>query len=179
MANAVPYHRPNSIENIDDYNRDTVGSLLIYYSTSSLPHYASRFSGYLSQEVAEEMRERVEETDIRSSLMLLAYLEAAFRIDFQERCSRARRKRDDLSKELWRLNRVHGPRVGLEDQIFEAWKVNEPTTAALIGELRGAFKFRHWLAHGRYWLPKLGRKFDYTTIYLLAETVMRTFPFYR
>lgn len=39
---------------------------------------------------------------------------------------------------------------------------------ALLGELAGAFRYRHWLAHGRYWQPKLGRKYDYLSVFGLA-----------
>jgi len=37
----------------------------------------------------------------------------------------------------------------------------------LISELRSVFKFRHWLAHGRFW--QIGRKYDFQTLYLLAD----------
>jgi hypothetical protein len=46
----------------------------------------------------------------------------------------------------------------------------------LIGDLRGAFNFRHWLAHGRYWEPKLGRNYDFVTVYGLAASVLSSFP---
>jgi len=46
----------------------------------------------------------------------------------------------------------------------------------MIGELRGAFKFRHWLAHGSYWPPKLGRRYDFTFVYSLADDVLNAFP---
>ena len=34
-----------------------------------------------------------------------------------------------------------------------------------------AFKYRHWLAHGRYWEPKLGRIYDYYSLYDLAYSM--------
>jgi hypothetical protein len=46
----------------------------------------------------------------------------------------------------------------------------------LIGELRSAFKFRNWLAHGRYWTPKLGRNYDFESLYLLADAVFSPLP---
>lgn len=33
------------------------------------------------------------------------------------------------------------------------------------------------LAHGRYWTPKLGRKYDFDQIYALAESIHQRFPF--
>jgi hypothetical protein len=45
----------------------------------------------------------------------------------------------------------------------------------IIGELRGAFKFRHWLAHGRYWKPKFGRRYDFNDIYTIADIALKHF----
>jgi hypothetical protein len=42
--------------------------------------------------------------------------------------------------------------------------------------LKAAFLYRHWLAHGRYWKPKLGRVHDFDSLYLLAQTVMARLP---
>ena len=44
-----------------------------------------------------------------------------------------------------------------------------PAPSRLIGDVRGAFKFRHWVAHGRYWVAKLGRKYDFAYVHLLAS----------
>jgi hypothetical protein len=41
--------------------------------------------------------------------------------------------------------------------------------------LRAAFKFRHWLAHGRCWTPS--RTFSFDDIFSLAEATLQTFPF--
>jgi uncharacterized protein YutE (UPF0331/DUF86 family) len=64
----------------------------------------------------------------------------------------------------------------LDEDIFEAWKANVTGSKRLIGELRGAFKFRHWLAHGQYWELK-SRKYDFSSVYDLAYEVMNTFGF--
>jgi hypothetical protein len=69
-------------------------------------------------------------------------------------------------------------RVPLAEKIFEIWRTVYPETSYLIGELKGAFRFRHWLAHGRYFQPKLGRKYDYEGLYLLAISVLTQFPLF-
>jgi hypothetical protein len=48
---------------------------------------------------------------------------------------------------------------------------------SLIDDLIGAFGYRNWLAHGRYWIPKLGRKYDYESVYKPAEDILGNFPF--
>jgi hypothetical protein len=67
--------------------------------------------------------------------------------------------------------------VSLEDDILGLWSQHHPTLKKRIGEFRGALKLRHWLAHGRYWIPKLGRKYDFADVYLLATIILGEFPF--
>jgi hypothetical protein len=110
-----------------------------------------------------------------SALTILSALEAAFRIDYLQRCYL--RQKDPLSRAFRDLHRRKQTRVRLETEIFDIWKEYTDVEAKLISDLRGAFNFRHWLAHGRYWEPKLGRKYDFVTVYALAAIVLSSFPF--
>jgi hypothetical protein len=60
---------------------------------------------------------RLDETDLRSSLTILARLEAAFRIDYKQRC--AKKKPDPVSIEFRALSSAKGRKVALEDEIWE------------------------------------------------------------
>ena len=126
--------------------------------------------------MAERLRERRDEVDLTTSLTVLGALEAAFRIDYRMRCDR--RKRDDVSRALRAIYRRKRERASLEEEIFQAWIENSSGFGGIIGDLRGAFKFRHWLAHGRYWTPKLGRRYRFVDIYNLADLVLQSFPFF-
>jgi len=95
---------------------------------------------------------RLEETDRRSVFFVLARLEAAFRVDYESRCRK--KLKDDLSRALRLVWKSRAENVHLDDDIFEAWREHSSASRQLIGELRGAFNFRHWLAHGRYWVPE-------------------------
>jgi hypothetical protein len=108
------FYGPASIADIDGYHNDAVASLAVYFSNSGLPHFQSRFAGYQPYEVNEELSKRLTETDIRSSLTILAYLEAAFRTDYEERSKR--RKRDALSREFRQLWKLKQQRVSLEEE---------------------------------------------------------------
>jgi hypothetical protein len=136
-----------SILDIAAYHEDTDSSLRLFF-TSSNPNFALRFLGKSRSEIDAELADRLFETDLRSSLAILSRLEAAFRIDYEQRCEK--KKRDAISKAL-----------RLEEQIFATWREKHPETAQLISQLMGAFKFRHWLAHGTHWEPNLARKYDY------------------
>ncbi|MCX6832278.1 MAG: hypothetical protein NT028_09125, partial [candidate division Zixibacteria bacterium] len=118
-----------------------------------------------------------EELERTSSLTLLSSLEASLRIDYQNRCDQ--KKKDSLSREFKSLYKKKQSNIPLEDGILKAWKRHHPELKALISRLVAAFKYRHWLAHGRYWELKLGRKYDYSDIYSLAQDVYKRFPLLR
>jgi hypothetical protein len=157
------------------HHRDLGSSLRLYFSPIS-PSYPLRFAGYAATEVTDELSERLDEVDLTSCLAALASVEAAFRIDYLQRCYR--RGKDPVSRALRNIYRAKREWASLEDEIFGAWVANFPGSRAIIGELRGAFKFRHWLAHGRYWTPKWGRRYDFDDVFALADLTLRSFPFY-
>ena len=99
-----------------------------------------------------------------------------FRMDYKERVEK--RKKDSLSKALKVIHQTKGLRASLEEDIFNAWLENTTVKLKLIQDLKGAYKYRHWLAHGRHWTPKMGRPdYDYSEIYQLAENILNNFPF--
>jgi hypothetical protein len=168
------------LEDIANYHLDAENSLRLYFSPSN-PVYYARFATYLSAEVGKELTERIKETDIRSSLAVIASIEAAFRMDYKSRCES--KKNDAVSIEFRKISKklktnrkkrgLHT--VRLDEDIFFVWRNNsDPSLGTLISELRRVFKYRHWIAHGRYW--SAGNTLDYQTIYLLADTVLASFP---
>jgi hypothetical protein len=165
--------RSISILDVAAYHQDTDSSLRLFF-TDSNPNYDLRFFGKSRLQIEAELADRLDETDKRSSLAILSRLEAAFRIDYEQRCKK--KKRDPLSKAFLALYKKRRGNVRLEEQILDTWRQNYPETRQLISQLKGAFKFRHWLAHGSYWEPKLARKYDYEGIYILADSVFASFP---
>ena len=155
-----------TLADIAEYHNDVLASLRLYFSVGRRPG-----------EIAPELTARIEETDLRSAFALLTRLEAAFRMDYEYRCEK--KKKDDLSRALREIYKRHGIMASLSNEIFEAWKQNSTGTGQIIGDLRGAFRYRDWFAHGRYREPKLGRKYDYSYVFLLAENVLNAFPFYQ
>ena len=107
-------------------------------------------------------------------MSILAALEAAFRMDFLLRCYK--RRRDPLSRAFREVHLEKGQRVSLMD-IFSLWQLHSNVSPSVIATLERVFKYRHWLAHGRYWTPKIGREYDYDDIYTLAESIYDAFPF--
>ena len=170
-----PVSLSGALSKIAEHYGDLQSYLALAFS-AELRHRTARYDRYSEREMAERLRERRDEVDLTSSLTVLGALEAAFRIDYRMRCER--RKRDNVSRAFRAIYRTRRERASLEQEIFQAWVDNSSGVGRLIGELRGAFKFRHWLAHGRYWTPKLGRPYTFVDIYTLAELVLQSFPFF-
>lgn len=157
------------------YHQDIEASLRLCFSPSA-PTFAARFLGNRPDEVRQQLDSRLDESDVRSALVVLTSLEASFRIDFDLRCRK--KLKGDLSVYFREVEKTRGNAVRLDEDILEGWKRHEPSASPrLIGELRGAFKFRHWLAHGRYWTPKLGRRYDFNYVHLMADGIISGFPF--
>ncbi|WP_157056914.1 hypothetical protein [Herbaspirillum autotrophicum] len=148
------------------HHNDVENSLQDYFSSSS-PSAKIRFFDYLPHVVLTELQERLAEQDKQSSLMVLAHLEARWRTDYLKRCQN--KDKDPLSRHLRKLKRKHGSEVKFEESLLTAWVAFSGIEKRLASEIKAAFKFRHWLAHGRYWEPDLGRRFDYHYIYQLAK----------
>src|SRR5271165_5480456 len=147
------------------HHQDLESSLTLYFSVSS-PSYLVRFDAYATSEVSDELGERLGEVNLTSSLTVLASVEAAFRIDYLKRCYR--KGKDPVSRAFRDIYKEKQQHASLEDEILEAWINNSSGARSIIGELRGAFRFRHWLAHGRYWIPKFGRRYDFNDVFALA-----------
>ena len=99
----------------------------------------------------------------------MSALEALFRIDYLTRCYN--KKKDPLSRKMRGISRKKGVRTSLENDILRLWKEVCPEYKSFISEVITAFDYRNWLAHGRYWEPKLGRNYDYNSLYDLAYSI--------
>ncbi len=175
-----------NLANIAAHYTDVEAALRHYFADPLAQ--GNRFAGYTPDKVYEELEQRLEEEDRGSVLSILATLEAAFRISRKSFCAQKllreidylqrvyKRKKDVLSKEFRALYKTKGTRISLDD-IFSAWTKHSNAPKRLISDLRGAFNYRHWLAHGRYWNPKLGQRYDYDSIYRLADNIFNSFPF--
>lgn len=157
-----------SLLNIADYYGDSEKALRLFFSPKN-PAYGLRFNSYTSNEVEEELKVRLQELDKSASLSILSALEALFRIDYLTRCDK--KKKDPLSRKMRGVYKNKGVRASLEKDILRLWKEICPEYKNFISEVITAFGYRNWLAHGRYWEPKLGRNFDYNSLYDLADSI--------
>jgi hypothetical protein len=160
------------LDELAAYHQDIAAALRLHFSPSA-PTFAVRLVGKTADELDRELASRLDESDVRSAFFALTSLEASFRIDFDFRCRK--RLKDDLSIYFRQVKKTRKDAVRLDEDILEGWKRHADAPPALISDLRGAFKFRHWIAHGRYWTPKLGRRYDFDYVHLMANSIISGF----
>lgn len=159
-----------SLDDIVAYRLDMVDGVVLLYRNAS---YYRRFGLMTIKELQDQKKARLIELDYQSVFSLLSAIEAVLKLDYDERISK--RLKDNLSRHFRDLHKSKGHRVSLEDNILGAWQKYYQEMATFIQPLIKAFKFRHWLAHGRYWEPKFQR-YDFDDIYILADPVLKQFP---
>ena len=175
MARRVPLVAPPEFRAVAFHHAAVDRALRLDHSPAS-PDFTARFEFDTPSEVRTQLTDALDETAFLSSFALLASIEAAFRVDYIQRHYGVRR-RDPISRALRALYTQKQLRASLSGDILDRWKTHAGIAASLISDIRAAFHYRDWLAHGRYWKPRLGRTYDYPTIYDLALAVDRAFPF--
>jgi hypothetical protein len=172
--------RGQDLAQIAEYHNDVIEALASFFGNWKTLGVA-RYIGSTPAEMRDILATRLEETALRSALEVISAIEAAFRVDYLIRS--VKRKKEPLSRDFRQLYKAKQGKVRLNEEILERWLSHHSDITglkALVGELRGALRFRHWLAHGRYWQPaRWGRKYDYDGVSILAELIFETFPLYR
>lgn len=176
MASRVSFDDPPALQQIAAHHAVLEEAIHLYYSQVN-PGFPELFEFDTGDEVRAKRNATLQEARTASSMTLLASIEASFRVDYLQRASA--RKKDHLSRAFRDLYLRKRERASLSDDILQGWQAHSDVTVKLVGEIRGAFGYRDWLAHGRYWVPKLGRRYDFETIYDLGRTIESSFPFLR
>jgi hypothetical protein len=151
---------------VADFYSDTQRSIRHYYASPAIGTLDPKFIGYSLQELSNEREEHLSTLDQTCAFAVLAALEASFRKDFHLRCSQ--RLKDDLSRRFRSLERKKGNKISFEEDIIEGWKNCFPAHKSVLSQLKGALNYRHWFAHGRYYKPNLGQRYDFFSVYRLA-----------
>lgn len=131
--------------------------------------------------VDDAAQEAIQEADRLAALALFAALEAAFQLDYLDRvignhrpkpAKRLRRAMKDVAKAL-NTKRLPAPPL---EALIDAWQVELGHTSSLktkerLGQLKGCYRYRNWLAHGRYWLLRQS-PVTYDDLFVLAAAVI-------
>jgi len=135
------------------------------------------FSGMTRKEVKQYFSDHKKELEHVVSLDIIASTEASLRVDYLRRALRGKIKKNKIDKKFQELYHQKGTRVSLRDEILETWKEVHPDCTDAIGDFRGTLNVRDWLAHGRYWTPRFGRKYNATLVFNISKNLFEIFPY--
>ena len=162
-----------SLQEIAAYHSDCQAALYLFFS-EVYPDYQSRFFGYTKDETTKELQRRLAETNTRSALVVMARVEATFRVDYKLRAQR--KLPDDVSIEFRKIWKRRAQRAHLDEDIVAVWMKNiDNIQKNALGKMKTFFKMRNWIAHGRYW--QFAVKYDYVDVYNVADYILTEFPF--
>jgi hypothetical protein len=139
----------------------------------------NRYAGKTPAELKDDFAYQQSELDQLMMLGLLTATKASLRVDFVLRVRY--RKKDALSREFRNADKATKHRIEkirLEADILDAWRKHGGSARRknAIGQFKGVLKLRHWLAHGRYWRPKLGRAlgFDPVQVFDICKELLQS-----
>jgi hypothetical protein len=130
------------------------------------------FTGFSEMEINERLNDHLMEAEYDACLTLFAAIEAAFRIDC-DYCYRKRPKNQRAKAVRKMVQTSPGKsfdRIHL-NKLFEQLLVGGLVKKNIVDCLKQFFKFRNWLAHGRYWTFKSGVQPAFLDIYELAQAI--------
>lgn len=149
------------------YKKDAEEGLSLLFSQAE--HY-KRFALMTSKEIQQLFLDRLNELELQAILSLMTSLEAIFQLDFHDRIEK--RYKDPLSRHF-RENYKNPKRISFEKDIITGWENVYPGTKRYFQKIRVILRYRHWLAHGRYWLINK-QKTNFEELYELAESLQNT-----
>ncbi len=156
---------------INLYQQEVINGLI------SGERVSETFSSMTRKEVKQYFSDHKKELEHIVSLNIIASTEASLRVDYLRRALRGKRKKNKIDNKFKELYEKQGTRVSLRDEILEAWKEVHPDCTEAIGDFRGALNVRDWLAHGRYWIPRFGRKYNVTLVFNISKNLFENFPY--
>jgi hypothetical protein len=127
------------------------------------------FQAKNQDEITAIKTEEMEEVERYTSFDILSAIEAMFMLDYHYRCEK--RVKDDVSREFRKINKWLTTRVEFQKHILGTWTKYNPKNP-ILNELNTILLYRHWLAHGRYWLlDRNAAKYDYNYLYSIASQI--------
>jgi len=134
------------------------------------------YVGYTKKELENAFLNHIDELEKGTIFNIFSSLEARFQIDYRVRVQK--RLKDSLSRKFRDLYKKKSTKVSLEHDILSLWKEEFPYCKTIVSNYIGALNYRHWLAHGRYWKPKLGKKYDLLAVSTIANQIYANLPFH-
>jgi hypothetical protein len=135
--------------------------LLLNEEDRRLPQFLSstlipeRYRDRTLYELREQFASARKHLRYSAMLHLLTTTEALLRLAFEDISKR--KTKPAIFRRFRKIGRERPGKIRLEEDILNIWIAVYPETARSIREFKGVVPLRDWLAHGRYWNPKIGR----------------------
>ncbi|MEI9808643.1 MAG: hypothetical protein WDO16_12720 [Bacteroidota bacterium] len=130
-----------------------------------------KFITLTSDEINDYFDYSEEELEHLVCFDLISATEGALRSDFYSKVFN--KDKSNLGRTFRQLHKEKGNKISLEADIIENWKDAYTASKIHFSNLLGLLKYRHWLAHGRYWdLTKKGRRFYVQETYDITEEII-------
>ncbi len=150
------------------------GQALIHYEDKILSSQNeltdTAFAGFSVREIRERFISDRSELDKSAVLSLIAATEADFRIDYLSRVEAE--KKDIVSKAFRQLFKEKRQYAALDKDLLRVWRASDRELEPEINTFTEALKFRHWLAHGRYWTSRVNKSYTPDNVYLICENLL-------
>ena len=157
---------------VNEHYKVVEGAIFLYYSAAN-PDFQTRFQYYSNDDILEERSASLAEAGEASTMMMLAAIEARFRVDYH--CRHSKKEDDGLSRELRDLNKKRGKKAFISfGELLGIWKEHGDIEGSLADELCKLIDYRNWLAHGRYNMPKLDSKYNFQNVYSVVLQIEAT-----
>ncbi len=98
---------------------------------------------------------------------LVSATEALLRVDFHNRIFN--KDKSPIGRVFRNIYKKKANKVSLEEDIIETWK--NITGDNSFSDLLSLLRYRHWLAHGRYWTPKFGRGYSFNIVFNISKNI--------
>jgi hypothetical protein len=130
--------------------------------------------GMTKEEMASYFEDARSELDVAASLLALAEAEAVLRVDYLSRVQH--KAKDPVSRAYREIYKDKEARARLDEDLLATWVDHHADCKSAVSEFRAALNLRNWLAHGRYWTPKLGRAYAPKDVFEIANRLFAKLP---
>ena len=145
--------------------RSKIFNAIIQSSTS----VNSKFIGLTTDELNDYFNDSEEELEHLVCFDLISATEAVLRSDFYTKVYN--RDKSNIGRKFRDLEKTKGNKISLEVDIIDNWKEIVASRITDFSDFLGLINYRHWLAHGRYWTPKLGQQYTPFITYNIAKNI--------
>jgi len=136
--------------------------------SSILPN--EKFIGMTTDELNAYFEESENELEHLVCFDLISATESLLRSDFYARVYN--KDKSGLGRTFREIEKGFGNKISLEEHIINSWKEIVVARKSDFSDFLALLRYRHWLAHGRYWIPKLGREhYSPSVTYNIVERV--------